>query len=224
SNMSAIRAGWAVTAWALLAAAIGSPVAQATPAPQLAVSPTQGPPATQVTAVGTGFCPAPCSAVDVYFGGALVRSHVTVGAGGRFHATFSVPATALGGMNTVYATQRDRTGTDSQASTSFRITPSTPVGGSASKTASSAPTSPRVSRTMRPSAPHSSQRSHAPTTATTAPASPSSAPLPTGSATPAADSHRSGGFSPWWWLPIGLGLVGVLGVAGGLLARRRRVG
>lgn len=211
--------GWAVTVGAVLAITIGNPLAHASTAPQLTVSPTQGPPATEVTAVGTGFCPAPCSAVDVYFGGALVRSDVIVGAGGRFRTTFTVPATALGGVNTVYATQRDHTGTDSQASTTFRITPSTPVGGNTSRAPHSTPTttSPRSS----PTTPRSSSSRHRTRTAapTTTPPSTSTPPAPTSTTSPAAEMDDSSGVCAWWWLVIGLGAATI---AGGMLAWLRR--
>jgi hypothetical protein len=122
---------------AVLAASAGAllwlaaPPAAAASVPQLSLNPIAGSPGTQVTATGTGFCPAPCSPVELDYAGAPIDRSVTVAANGSFRVTFTVPANSPGGRVTVYASQSDAVSTR-QASTQFQETPSVPASGGTS--------------------------------------------------------------------------------------------
>src|SRR4051812_8359108 len=98
---------WIVTGALAASAWIGAApaLARSVVAPWLTVTPTAGPAGTVVAVTGAGFCPPPCSAVRVEFGGRPVDNSVLVSRRGRFHATFTAPLTATGGVNAVYAEQ-----------------------------------------------------------------------------------------------------------------------
>jgi hypothetical protein len=210
------RALLGAVVFAAWAAAV--PIAHAA-APQLTVTPVAGPPGATVTVTGTGFCAAPCLPVDVSFGGQTVRSGVSVGANGHFRTAFTVPASALGGVNNVFAEQRDTSGTDRQASTTFRVTPSTPVNGSSPRRTSPTPHQTTTSP-IRPSQHPSTSHTSLPASSSSATPSSSAATTSSATTTPAGAHSGGGGFSPWWWIPIGLAIGAP--VAGLILWRRRR--
>jgi hypothetical protein len=104
--------------------AFAAPAAAATP--HLTLSPASGPAGTTVVARGTGFCPSPCTAVEIDFSTLVVAPAVKVSANGTFRATFNVPDGTVPGVNNVAATQNDSTGTTRQATANFAIRPSQP--------------------------------------------------------------------------------------------------
>jgi hypothetical protein len=196
-------------------------------APYLTVTPTAGPGGTVVTVAGAGFCPPPCSGVEVDFGGIPVGRQVRVNGAGRFSLTFAIRATAAGGPNAIYADQRDASGTDRTASTTFRITPSTrttktiarPVTTPARRASTSTSPRPRTSGSSPAASTPPVPVSGTPpdTSASTA------APTATGTSTGAEQGVRASQdstLSPWWWVAavVAIAALGSLGYA---LWRRR---
>jgi hypothetical protein len=195
-------------------------------APQLSVSPQTGSPGTQVTVIGTGFCPTPCSTVEIDISGRPVLRDVSVGGSGSFRATVSVPANTVAGSSTVYAVQQDSQGNLRQASTRFTITPGgapsgasnphySPSSATPNKTTSSAP-SPTGSPTSatplspRPSTPDSSRSAFASTAASDSV-----------SAAAGSSAGHGRGAPGWAWALVAI-VIGAAGLGVLLWWRRRR--
>jgi hypothetical protein len=211
---------------------------------QLTVSPASGPPGTEVVATGTGFCPAPCTAVTIQFSGVEVLTEVHVGAAGTFQATFRVPGGTLAGANTVVAEQHDAAQAPQlrQATARFDITPSTPASGtplgpspSASKHKSSRPPTTATPDRSSDSSTPTDHQSPAPPTgnpSTSSPSTPQPSTATSGSpgssdaATVASQDQSSGsssaGHADRWWLVLAIAATLALIVMAVLLRRSRR--
>jgi hypothetical protein len=189
--------------------------------PTLTVTPSAGPGGTVVTVSGAAFCPPPCSTVEVDVGGIPASRQVAVVGAGRFHLTFAIRNSATGGVNAIYAEQRDASGSIRSASTTFRVTPSTRPKRTISARVTTTP-SPGAS-TAGPQA--SSSTSPRPDTTQGSPSTPAASPAATTgvssppSPTAVGQGHRATS-SPWWWLAAVL-VVPALGYLGYAQRRRR---
>ena len=87
--------------------------------PYLQLSPTTAGVGQRVTAYGSGFCSADCSAVTIAVGNQVVASGVQVGADGKFTAVVTINLTP--GTYTVIARQTGAGGSVSSASASLQV-------------------------------------------------------------------------------------------------------
>lgn len=208
--------------------------ARAATTPQLSASPSSGPGGTTVAVIGTGFCPTPCSPVDIEFGGRPAKLGVVVGADGAFRTTISVPSTASGGVNVIYASQTNAAGQLQQANTRFTVTPSQPAPGtstspartsaapktSAPKTSASSAAPPRSTSPAQTGTPSVTATTSAPTTTVAAPSG-SSQPdgAPSATNTPESTGRGAGKGHGGLWAGA-LAVAAVLAAAGALALRR----
>ena len=108
-----------------LVALLGPPAAIASSA-QISVTPVQPIPGERVTVRGSGFCPAPCSAVTVKVDGSVAAGGVAVAPDGTFKV--AVGLTPVAGNSTIVASQTDGSGAVRDATAIVHVVPNDQTG------------------------------------------------------------------------------------------------
>ena len=185
---------------------------------RLTVTPPAGSPGTVVTVHGTGFCPPPCSPVNLLISGRPMGEGHDASSAGSFTAKLLLPGGQVGGDLEIVATQTTPTGAERRASALFTYSPS-----KGEQTERDAEDKSRLTELVNPSAPTASPRGKplsdfvgkaTKKAAATHSATPESTSGP--SVRPAAQTEDARSWSWAWWLAA----AGLLAIA--LVVVRRR--
>ena len=203
-----------------LVALLGPPAAIASSA-QISVTPVQPIPGERVTVRGSGFCPAPCSAVTVKVDGSVAAGGVAVAPDGTFKV--AVGLTPVAGNSTIVASQTDGSGAVRDATAIVHVVPNDQTGPTPTPPPAGTPHPPTASPPRPTASPPRPTTDTTPPTAsaTVAPSASSTvAPSPSASVSPSPDvallssptsSSGSSDGPPW----AVIALIGVIAVVAG---------